>query len=90
MIRLLGNRVALAPIPPLAVSHGGIHMVGNDDRTQFRVIGVGPGRKLRDGSRLAPEVSIGDKVYAPLTYDHVTLDDGTKIVDAGAIEMVVG
>lgn len=82
-MKLLGNRVHLEPLPPQALSPGGILLVQSyqDDQMRYRVLAVGPGRKLKDGSILPPEVQPGDHVLAPLYFDHVLMPDGTRVCD---------
>jgi co-chaperonin GroES (HSP10) len=75
-MRLLGNRVLLQQLPQASASHGGILLPGQyqDDRMQWRILAIGQGKKVPS------ELQVGDCVLTPLYTDHVTLDDGTKIV----------
>jgi len=98
MLRLLGNRIAIAPLPKPARSAGGIHLlegdhrpwVKTDDEMQYQVIAIGPGR-YHKGVRLCPEVRPGDRVLMvhPINILH-DLDDGTHrlIVDADQVQMI--
>lgn len=90
-MRILGNRILIAPLPAPTTSANGLHLPVNynDPRSaqQYRVEAVGPGRRLKTGVTIPPEVMVGDYVLAPLHHDHITLDDGRKIVDASEILM---
>lgn len=83
-MKLLGNRVHLQLLPPTLQSAGGIHYAQSfqDDKMQFRVLAVGSGRKLKNGTVLPIEVQPGDYVLAPLYHEHTILPDGSRIVDA--------
>lgn len=86
-IRMTGNHVLLEPLPKPTASTGGIllAMAQNDDRKQWRVVAVGPGRKTKKGVLVAPEVAPGDRVVAELFQDHLTLPDGSVVADASNI-----
>lgn len=86
-MKLLGNRVRLMPLAQKTQSDGGIAYAERyrDDQMQFTVLNVGPGRKLKNGSVLPPEVKPGDHVLAALYHEHTILKDGTRIVDAKEI-----
>lgn len=89
-MKLLGNRVLLTPASRPMMSPGGVlyDMSRNDDRMQWFVLLVGPGRRLKGGTTLMPEVRPGDKcLFNPgmgVLYD---FDDGRIIVDAEQIQM---
>lgn len=57
----------------------------NDDQTQYEVLAAGPGRKTKSGMLIRCPVSAGQRVLAPLYFDHVILDDGTRVCDAGQL-----
>jgi chaperonin GroES len=90
-MRILGNRVLLKPLEP-AERVGSIFIPErfrhHDPRlvAQYRVLAVGPGRLLKNGTLVPVEVKPGDVVLTNLYSDHQTLPDGTKLVDAGQIE----
>lgn len=88
-IRLMGNRVLLEQLPKETKSAGGIHLLSqfNDDRQQWRVVAVGPGRKLKDGTIVPPEVKAGDKCLCRMDYDFIALDNGMRVIDAKHLEM---
>ena len=56
----------------------------NDPRRskQYYVLAVGPGRLLKNGQRLAPEVDVRDFVMFSGDFDHKELEDGRKLVNA--------
>ena len=88
----LGNSVLLAPLPRKQKSDRGIwfDMTRQDDRLQYRVLAVGPGRRLRTGLILPPEVRQGDACLCNpdgLGVKH-KFDDGRILVDACIIELI--
>ena len=60
----LGDRVILAPIKAASQTEGGVAVpdTANQDTPRGRVVSVGPGRQLRDGSRQPMGLNIGDVV----------------------------
>lgn len=91
-MKLLGNSVLLEPLMPEKKSKGGIwyDMKRRDDRMQYWVLAVGPGRRLRGGLILPPEVRTGDRCLCNpdgLGIKH-KFDDGRILVDAGIIQMI--
>lgn len=89
---LIGNTVLLAPLAKPAASDGGIlyshkHL---DDRMQWWVWKVGPGKRLRNGLILPPEVRPGDRCLCPVDGLGVKhkFDDGWVIVDADLIQLI--
>ena len=91
MITPLGNTVLLAPLAPPRLSPGGILYLNNapEERMQWRVLAVGPGKKLPDGTWLPPEVRVGDKcLFDGNTLHKYRFDDGRALVDADQIQMV--
>lgn len=90
-MRLLGGTVLLEPLKPAAKSDGGIFydMSRRDDRKQWRVLAVGPGRRLKNGTREAPEVRVGDKcLFNAGIGMRLKLEDGRVIADSDNIEMI--
>jgi len=92
-ITLLGNRVLVVPLKQLAMSTGGIHIpeAFQDDEKRYRVIAVGPGRRLKNGEYKRIECKPGDVVLIAPFQAHVIIDeqDGQlRIFDASAIELV--
>lgn len=72
-IKPLRDQMLLVQIPPKMTTNGGILLVDQyqDDRMQWIVVAAGPKCKY---------VQAGDKILTPLYFDHVTLDDGSKLV----------
>jgi chaperonin GroES len=90
-IHALGNQVLVGAVPKVKQSPGGIlyHPTFIDDRKQWFVLAVGPGRLLKDGTRLLPDVRAGDRVVLEqLGKDRHPLDDGTGRVFVDAAEIV--
>ena len=89
---LLGNSVLLEPLMPSRCSAGGVLYSGRHrpDEMQYWVLGVGPGKRLQDGTRLCPEVRVGDKCMVNPNAPGVRhkLDDARLLVDADAILMI--
>lgn len=93
-LRLVGNNVMLQPLPPKLRSEGGLHLPPHekwrDDRMQYRVIAVGPGRIVRKKGK--PDVHIpidlepGDHVLTPQIHGNkFHADSGTIIIEADEI-----
>jgi len=91
-MKLLGNTVLLEPLLPTLKSPGGIHYSERhvDDKMQHYVLAVGPGRKLKNGCVLPPEVRVGDKCLCAVDGLGVKhkFDDGRVLVDADIIQMI--
>lgn len=91
-MKLLGNTVLLERLLPPLKSARGIHYPHQyqDDRMQYWVLAVGPGKLLPDGTRLCPEVRVGDKCLCNVDGLGVKhkFDDGRVLVDASIIEMI--
>jgi chaperonin GroES len=89
-IRPLGNHVLIGPIPPseIIAQPPQNRIIVPDScedprkHKQFRVLAVGPGKLLKNGQRLAPEVAVGDYVMFSGDFDHKELEDGRKLVNA--------
>ena len=90
-MKLLGNTVLLSPLPQPDRTESGIlyDMTRRDDRKQWIVKAVGQGRKLKDGTRIPPEVREGDKCLCNVGRgNRYAFDDGSVIVEADQIEML--
>lgn len=63
-MRPLADRVVLKPIQVEEKTKGGIVLpdTAKDKPQEGEVIAVGPGRVLDNGTKLAPEVKVGDRV----------------------------
>lgn len=86
-LRMLGDRLLIEDETELEITHNGIVIpatakVSTDHPYVATVITVGPGRLLKDGSRLPMSVKAGDKIlYYRFAGDHV--------VDAGRERIII-
>jgi chaperonin GroES len=64
VLRPLADRVVVKPIQAEEKTKGGIVLpdTAKDKPQEGEVIAVGPGRVLDNGTKLAPEVKVGDRV----------------------------
>lgn len=93
-IRPLGNHVLVKPIKEKEVTASGIVLpdtVDKEKKMEGEVIAVGPGKLLKNGTRAAMEVSVGQKVlFKKWGGDEVEIDDAEyKIISADDILAVV-
>jgi chaperonin GroES len=67
VIRPLGERVVIKPLPSEEVTKGGIVIpdTAKEKPQRGEVIAVGPGRLLDNGQRVAVDLKAGDKVLFP-------------------------
>jgi co-chaperonin GroES (HSP10) len=91
-LKLLGNRVLIAPLSVAEISPGGIRLPANYQEGastgQFRVVAVGTGWVTRKGKRIAiKDLVPGENVLVDLQGDHTILEDGTRIVRLEQIQM---
>lgn len=86
-IRLLGNSVHLYRLKPANQSQGGIYfdMSRQDDERRYHVLGVGPGKRMKDGTVRPIEVRPGQNVLIPYLQDAREFDDGTLVANADQI-----
>lgn len=90
-MKLLGNTVLLEPLPTAKKSSGGIFLCSRyqDDRMQWKVVAVGPGRRLKNGTMLPPECKPGDLCLCQAdSGNRYKFPDGSVIVNASQIEMI--
>lgn len=97
-MKLLGNRLLVAPMPVQEKSDGGIilpHADVADKKLWWRIEQVGThqpkGGKLRPHGTSASDYHAGQVVCLNNAYTNTTLEDGTgrKIVDTQYIEAVM-
>ena len=64
VIRPLADRVVVKPIKAEEKTKGGIVLpdTAKDKPQEGEVIAVGPGRVLDNGTKVAPEIKVGDRV----------------------------
>lgn len=90
-MKLLGNTAILAPHKNTQTGSGILlspkYM---DDRMQWTVVAVGSGRRLKDGTRLRPEIVAGQRCLYNLGLSGTkhAFDDRTILVDVKDILMV--
>ncbi len=94
VIRPLGNNVVVEPIKKEEITASGIVLpTGNDkdEKGQGKVIAVGSGKLLEDGTRSVMEVKVGDTViFKSWGGEKVELDrEEYKIVSADDILAVL-
>ncbi|GAB6275298.1 MAG: co-chaperone GroES [Peptococcaceae bacterium] len=78
MIRPLGERVVVKPLPSEEVTKGGIVLpdTAKEKPQEGEVIAVGPGRLLDNGTRVTIDLKVGDKVlFSKYAGNEVKLDD---------------
>ena len=63
----LNDWVLTTPVEAVKVSRGGLHLPDKKDMrpTVVRVVAVGPGKLLPDGTRATPSVVAGDTIIVP-------------------------
>lgn len=89
-MRITGNRALVKPLPSLEKSPAGLLLPPVVDQMQFTVLSVGPGRKLKNSTILPPEIKPGDRILIhSFAHDQFNFDDGSKIIDAGAVLAVI-
>lgn len=87
-MRLLANRLLVRQIPPAQKTDSGLYrpMAYQDDRQQYEVLEVGPGRRLKNGELVPLEVAPGDRILAPQYHGHLAdLGDGRFIINDSEI-----
>ena len=64
MIKPLADRVVVKALPSEETTKGGIVLpdTAKEKPQEGEVVAVGPGKLADDGTRIAPEVAVGDKV----------------------------
>lgn len=78
MIRPLGERVVVKPLPSEEVTKGGIVLpdTAKEKPQEGEVIAVGPGRLLDNGTRVPIDLKVGDRVlFSKYAGNEVKLDD---------------
>ena len=90
-IKPLGNKLHVEKLPVRTQTPSGILLpaIREAEQGDFRVISAGPGRKLKNGSVVPPEPQPGDRVALRAYADGVPLPDGTRIIDADDVLMIL-
>ncbi|MEW5762854.1 MAG: co-chaperone GroES [Bacillota bacterium] len=83
MIRPLGDRVVVKPLPMEERTKGGIVLpdTAKEKPQKGEVMAVGPGRLLDNGQRVAIDLKVGDKVlYSKYAGNEVKIDDEEYLI----------
>lgn len=78
MIRPLGERVVIKPLPSEEVTKGGIVLpdTAKEKPQEGEVVAVGPGRLLDNGTRVSIDLKVGDRIlFSKYAGNEVKLDD---------------
>ncbi|OGX44771.1 MAG: co-chaperone GroES [Omnitrophica WOR_2 bacterium RIFCSPLOWO2_12_FULL_51_8] len=79
----LGDRVVVKPLEPENKTKGGIVLpdTAKEKPQEGKVIAVGKGKVLDNGSVQAPEVKVGDKVlYGKYCGNEITTNEGEELL----------
>ena len=82
-IRPLGDRVVIKPLEAEAKTKGGIVLpdTAKEKPQEGKVVAVGKGRVLENGTVQAPEVKVGDKVlYGKYSGNEITTKEGEELL----------
>jgi len=82
-IKPLGDRVVIKPLEPENKTKGGILLpdTAKEKPQEGKVVAVGKGKTLDNGSLSAPEVKVGDKVlYGKYSGNEITTKDGDELL----------
>ncbi|MGO0123512.1 co-chaperone GroES [Desulfothermobacter acidiphilus] len=77
MIRPLGDRVVVKPLPAEEVTKGGIVLpdTAKEKPQKGEVVAVGPGKLLDNGQRVPIDLKVGDKVlYSKYAGNEIKID----------------
>lgn len=91
-LRPIGGHIIVAPVEKEQKTASGIILpqTGDKDRAeQGKVIAVGPGKFLENGTRQVMEVKVGDTVVFSYSRQEVTLEDKKYLVVAAEDIMAV-
>lgn len=82
-IKPLADRVVIKPSPADEMTRGGIILpdTAKEKPVMGEVVAVGPGKVADDGTKIAPEVKVGDKVlYGKYSGTEVTIDGDEYLI----------
>ncbi len=82
-IKPLGDRVVVKPLEAESKTKGGIVLpdTAKEKPQEGKVVAVGKGKVLDNGSTQAPEVKVGDKVlYGKYSGNEITTKDGEELL----------
>jgi chaperonin GroES len=82
-IKPLGDRVVVKPLEAEAKTKGGIVLpdTAKEKPQEGKVVAVGKGRVLENGSVQPPQVQVGDKVlYGKYSENEITTKEGEELL----------
>ena len=82
-IKPLGDRVVIKPLEAESKTKGGIVLpdTAKEKPQEGKVVAVGKGKVLENGSVQAPEVKVGDKVlYGKYSGNEITTKEGEELL----------
>jgi chaperonin GroES len=82
-IKPLGDRVLVKPLEAESKTKGGIVLpdTAKEKPQEGKIVAVGKGKVLENGSVQAPEVKVGDKVlYGKYSGNEITTKDGEELL----------
>lgn len=82
-VQPLADRVVVKPMEREGKTKSGIYLpdIAKEKPQEGKVIAVGPGRISEDGTRIAPDVKVGDIViYAKYGGTEIKIDDEELII----------
>ena len=82
-IKPLGDRIVVKPLEAENKSKGGIVLPdsANEKPQEAKVVAVGKGKVLENGTVQAPEVKVGDKVlYGKYSGNEITTKEGEELL----------
>jgi chaperonin GroES len=82
-VKPLADRVVVKPLEEVEQMRGGLYIpdTAKEKPQQGEVVAVGPGKVGDDGTRIDPEVKVGDRVlYGKYSGTEVTLDDAQYLI----------
>jgi chaperonin GroES len=82
-IKPLGDRVVVKPLEAESKTRGGIVLpdTAKEKPQEGKIVAVGKGKTMDNGSVQAPEVKVGDKVlYGKYSGNEITTKDGEELL----------
>ena len=82
-IKPLGDRIVIKPLEAESKTKGGILLpdTAKEKPQEGKVVAIGKGKTLDNGTTQAPEVRVGDKVlYGKYSGNEITTKDGEELL----------
>ena len=82
-IKPLGDRIVIKPLEAESKTKGGILLpdTAKEKPQEGKVVAIGKGKTLENGTTQAPEVKVGDKVlYGKYSGNEITTKDGEELL----------